>query len=203
MATNPITIKRYNGSSWDTLNPITTGQNVYGGGTNATTALLNSSDKINSAFYGTNLAGIDGLTASEGVLQYSNSAFTFKRLYEHNITFMNSSYGMFTLKYLNNSSTALNSYSSVATEFWTNALFNSYNNGKYISASGYWSESSSETRIVCGLYASSSSALGYRYITIASYSSSTTTIPTTSPSFNKASLTSTSITVYDYVRTLL
>ena len=48
--TKSSTIKRYNGSDYDTINPITTGQNVYGSGTNASTPLLNSNDKIDNAF---------------------------------------------------------------------------------------------------------------------------------------------------------
>ena len=44
------TIKRYNGSSWDTLEPITTGQSVYGSGTLSTTPLLDSNNSINPAF---------------------------------------------------------------------------------------------------------------------------------------------------------
>lgn len=52
MATKNPTLKRKNGSDWDTIYPITLGQNVYGSGTEATTPLLDSSNKINSAFLG-------------------------------------------------------------------------------------------------------------------------------------------------------
>lgn len=48
--TKSSTIKRYNGADYDTINPITIGQNIYGSGTNLTTPLLDGNDKINSAF---------------------------------------------------------------------------------------------------------------------------------------------------------
>ena len=48
--TKSSTIKRYNGTDYDTINPITTGQNVYGSGTNASTPLVNNSDQIDAAY---------------------------------------------------------------------------------------------------------------------------------------------------------
>jgi len=48
--TKPLTLKRYNGTTWENLNPVTVGQNIYGSGTNSTTPLLNSSDQVDSAF---------------------------------------------------------------------------------------------------------------------------------------------------------
>ena len=48
--TKSSTIKRYNGTDYDTINPITTGQNVYGSGTNASTPLVNNSDLIDAAY---------------------------------------------------------------------------------------------------------------------------------------------------------
>lgn len=48
----PLTITRYDGTkqTWENLNPITVGQNVYGSGDNATTPLFDNSDQINPAF---------------------------------------------------------------------------------------------------------------------------------------------------------
>lgn len=52
MATENITIKRRNDANtgWDVANPITVGQNVYGSGTQATTPLFDSNNKINNIF---------------------------------------------------------------------------------------------------------------------------------------------------------
>lgn len=55
-----ITLKRYNGSTWDTFEPITTGQNVYGSGTQATTPLLDSNNKINSVFLSSYVSSVNG-----------------------------------------------------------------------------------------------------------------------------------------------
>ncbi len=50
MATKTATQKRYNGSLWDTIYPITLGQNIYGNSTNSTTPLLDSNDNIDGAY---------------------------------------------------------------------------------------------------------------------------------------------------------
>ncbi len=64
------TIKRYNGSSWDTLEPITIGQNVYGSGTQATTPLLDSSNQIDSAFL-TNYVTLNGTQTITGTKTFT------------------------------------------------------------------------------------------------------------------------------------
>ena len=179
MAT-PITIKRYNSSSWDTLHPITEGQNVYGSGTKATTSLLDSNNKL---------------------------ARDFLQLYEHNLFVFHSSYGAISISLITTSSDTINTYGKLATALY-NAGFTAtdMSNGTsgFRTASGYWSESTSYTRITQGLYATSTTVIKYRYITIASYSSSTTTIPTTSMSsyYGNATMSSSNVTVQDYVRTL-
>jgi len=58
--TKSSTIKRYNGADYDTINPITIGQNIYGNGTNLTTPLLDSNDKINSAFLNAFVSSVNG-----------------------------------------------------------------------------------------------------------------------------------------------
>lgn len=56
-----VTIKRYNSlDGWDIIRPITVGQNIYGSGTNATTPLLNSNDKIDSAFLSSYVSSVNG-----------------------------------------------------------------------------------------------------------------------------------------------
>jgi len=73
-----ITLKRYNGSTWDTFEPITKGQNVYGSGTQATTPLLDSNNKINSAFLpsftDTNYYPIRSYTSGLQISSYSGSS---------------------------------------------------------------------------------------------------------------------------------
>lgn len=68
--TKSSTIKRYNGTDYDTINPITTGQNVYGSGTNASTPLVNSSDLIDAAY--TKQVQVDTINA-----RTSSSASTY------------------------------------------------------------------------------------------------------------------------------
>lgn len=75
--TKSSTIKRYNGTDYDTINPITTGQNVYGSGANSTTPLLNSNDKIDSVFLptftDTNYYPIRSYTSGLQISSYSGS----------------------------------------------------------------------------------------------------------------------------------
>ena len=185
MAT-PITIKRYNSSSWDTLHPITEGQNVYGSGTKATTALLDSNNKL---------------------------ARDFLQLYEHNIFIYNGTAGCISCRLITTSSTQITTYSALASALYNNNYKSSTVSSSqgFLTASGYWSKSNTETILAIGIYATSETSISYRYVTIASYNSSntTTTIPTTSPSYSSGTLvntnnniTSSNITVNEYVRTL-
>ena len=71
----PLTITRYDGTeqTWESLNPITVGQNVYGSGDNATTPLLNSSNQINSVFL-TNYVDKSSAQTIIGTKTFGNSS---------------------------------------------------------------------------------------------------------------------------------
>ena len=186
MATNPITIKRYNGSSWDTLNPITVGQNVYGNGTNSTTALLDSNDKINSVFL--------------------PSSVTNPTYYEHNIRVAYSSSNfVITFKVITTDSTAY-TYSTLTKSNGYGLYALGFTSGTTVcSATGFYGTASAQNLII-GVYGYNSTStyrLYFRYLPLVSYSSSTATINNTTSGETTTYITLTSsFSVTDYVRTL-
>ena len=175
MAT-PITIKRYGTSGWDTLYPITTGQNVYGSGTKATTALLDSNNKL---------------------------ARDFLQLYEHNVSVRYSTHGIsVTFKFITNSSTSL-TYATLVKTLYDRGYIS---NTTVCPACGFYGNSNM-TALVNGVYGYNSTSdfyLGFRYIPLVSYDSTTgaSTIRV-SPDDKSTSVTlSSSYTIEDKVITI-
>lgn len=184
----PITIKRYNSSSWDTLHPITVGQNVYGSGTKATTALLDSNNKL---------------------------ARDFLQLYEHNIKIYYATYNIIlTFKFINNDSTeycydGTTSPAKTGYKELAKALYNAgYTSETTLcSANGIWGITNGSQNLIIGVYGYNNNTndirLYFRYVSLVTYSSGTTATINTSISENGTYYAlSNSFTIKDKVRTL-
>lgn len=174
-----INIKQYNGSGWESQKPITVGQNIYGSGTKATTALLDSNNKL---------------------------ARDFLQLYEHNIKLYRASYGVIMFRIINNDSSQYNTYAKIATALY-NADYRLANaTADLAMASGVYSESSDATRIPTGVFSTNGSTISYYYIDIVYKSGSDATIYTNNMSGYRMSTTTVAnhanLYTWDYVRTL-
>ena len=189
MAIKSITIKRATvnsgTASWDSLMPVTEGQNVYGksSGNNANTPLLDSNDKLARAYL---------------------------QLYEHNITITYSTTVFVTFKLINTTSSEYTTSNRDLTVALYNAGFTRTGTSSsytYVTteASGVY-YNSGFVAIINGVFATSnnsnSSTLGIRASSIIDYSSSTATIRTTGVWKTYDFTVTSNCTLKDYVRTL-